>query len=127
MRTFCVAVAVSNGGKGGRGCSIVDMVEFSSERSHLWRKELHPAQALVELPVGPAASAIEAVAAKRFVDIGREPCSSTARRPEPCFRKAHECVADAHTLVLRQYGDDPEFARGPVGHAESDQLIGVGA
>src|SRR5215468_2617493 len=29
-RTFCVAVAASNGGKGGRGCSIVDMAESPS-------------------------------------------------------------------------------------------------
>ena len=87
--------------------------------------ELHPPHFSFDLPVGPAPIAIEAVRAKRGINIRREPCSRAARCREPFLRHGHEPVTDAFSLVLWQYGDDQEFSRRAIGHGECDDPIGV--
>src|SRR5262249_42275414 len=73
--------------------------------------ELHPPKPILDFPVGPATSAIEAVGAKLGVDIGSEPGSRAAGCPEAIFDELHQSVADALTLVFRKHGDYPQLSR----------------
>jgi len=89
------------------------------------KAELHPPQASFDLPVGPAPLAIEAVSAKRGIEIRRKPRPLAARCRKPFLGKGHEPAADAPSLVLRKDGNDQEFSRRAIGHGECYDPIGI--
>src|SRR5262249_2968376 len=85
---------------------------------HVRGEELHPTNPVFDLPVEPAALAVEAVSSEGGVYIRGEPGAVAARRPEPVFGELHQLPADAISLEFRKHRDDPELARGTIGDAK---------
>ena len=62
--------------------------------------QLHPPHASLELPIIPAAMAIEPVGSERWIQIRREPSRGAARLRQPTLSTLHQPCTKSATFVL---------------------------
>lgn len=86
---------------------------------------LHNKLVIFNATISPSEATIESVGARGLVGRCPEPDFRPAGFVEPLLGGFNQLCTDALAFVVWQDGDDPEFAVGSVGHAETDDLTAL--